>query len=91
MTNKAIDANAVLYLSSEGQRSAAVQALQCLEKSPLVLATVFESQEEADSFLESVSSNLLFDIQHPFDLADQVDPSDLVDLVVGEIKSCVGE
>ena len=56
-----------------------------------MLAAVFESQEEADSFLESVSRNLLFDVQHPFELADQIDPSDLIDLVVGEIKSCVGE
>ena len=91
MSNQLIDSNVILYLTSERQMGSAVQALQCLEKSPLVLATVFESQEEGHSFLDTVSSNLLFDIQHPFDLADQVDLSDLVDLVVGEIKSCVGE
>ena len=91
MPNKSVDSNVILYLSSEEQKSAAVQALQRLEKRPLVLATVFESQEEADSFLESVSRNLLFDVQHPFELADLIDPSDLIDLVVGEIKSCIGE
>ena len=91
MPNQLIDTSVTLYLTSEGQKSAAVQPLQRLEKSPLLLAAVFESQEEADSFLESVSRNLLFDVQHPFELADQIDPLDLIDLVVGEIKSCVGE
>ncbi len=91
MPNKSVDSNVIIYLSSEEQKSAAVQALQCLGKRPLVLATVFKSQEEADAFLESVSRNQLFDVQHPFELADQVDPSDLMDLVVGEIKSCLGE
>ena len=91
MPDQLIDTSVTLYLTSEGQKSAAVQALQRLEKSPLLLAAVFESQEEADSFLESVSRNLLFDVQHPFELADQIDPSDLIDLMVGEIKSCVGE
>ena len=91
MPNQLIDANVILYLASEGQKSAAVHALQSLENSPLVLAAVFESQEEADSFLESVSRNLLFDVQHPFELADQIDSSDLIDLMVGEIKSFVGE
>ena len=91
MSNQSIDNNVILYLSSEGQKSAAVHALQRLEKSPLVLVTVFESQQEADSFLEFVSRNLLFGVQHPFELVDQVAPSDLIDLVVGKIKSCVGE
>ena len=91
MSNKLIDSNVILYLPSEEQKSAAVQALQCLGKRPLVLATVSESQEEANSFRESVGSNLLFDVQHPFGLAEQIDPSALVDLVVGEIKSSVGE
>ena len=91
MINKLIDPSVILYLTSEGQRSAVVQALQCLDKNPLVLAAVFESQEEADSFLESVSRNLLFDVQHPFEIADQIDPTGLIDLMVGEIKSCVGE
>jgi len=91
MANQLIDTNVILYLASEVQSGAAVQALQSLEKRPLVLAAVFESQEEADSFLESVSRNLLFDVQHPFELADQIDSSDLIDLMVGEIKSFVGE
>ena len=91
MSNQVIDSNVILYLTSEGQMGAAVQALQRLEKRPLMLAAVFESQEEADSFLESVSRNLLFDVQHPFELADQIDSSDLIDLMVGEIKSFVGE
>ena len=67
MPNQLIDTSFTLYLTSEGQKSAAMQALQRLEKSPLLLAAVFESQEEADSFLESVSRNLLFDVQHPFE------------------------
>ena len=91
MPDQLLDRNVILYLTSEGQKSAVAQALQCLDKNPLVLATVFESQEEADSFLESVSSNLLFDVQHPFEIADQIDPTDLIDLMVGEIQSCVGE
>ena len=91
MPNQLTDSNVILYLTSEGQRSAAGHALQRLEKRPLLLAAVFESEEEADLFLESVSRNLLFDVQHPFELADQIDPSDLIDLMVGEIKSCVGE
>ena len=91
MPNQLTDSNVILYLTSEGQRSAAVHALQRLEKRPLLLAAVFESEEEADLFLESVSRNLLFDVQHPFELADQIDPSDLIDLMVGDIQSCVGE
>ena len=91
MSNQLIDSNVILYLTSDGQMGAAVQALQRLEKRPLMLAAVFESQEQADSFLESVSRNLLFDVRHPFELTDQIDPSDLIDLMVGEIKSCVGE
>ena len=91
MSNQLLDRNVILYLTSEGQKSAAVHALQRLEKTPLLLAAVFESQEEADLFLEFVSRNLLFDVQHPFELADQIDPSELIDQMVGEIKSCVGE
>ena len=83
MANHLIDNNVIFYLSSDEQLGAAVQALQRLEKRPLMLAAVFESQEEADSFLESVSRNLLFDVQYPFELTDQIDPSDLIDLMVG--------
>ncbi len=83
MSSQLICGNIILYLAPEGQSSAAAQALQRLEKKPLVLAAVFESQEEVDSFLESVSRNLLFDVQHPFELTDQIDPSDLIDLMVG--------
>ena len=82
MSSQLICGNIILYLTPEGQSSAAAQALQRLEKKPLVLAAVFESQEEVDSFLESVSRNLLFDVQHPFELTDQIDPSDLIDLMV---------
>ena len=83
MSSQLICGNIILYLTPEGQSSAAAQALQRLEKKPLVLAAVFESQEEVDSFLESVSRNLLFDVQRPFELTDQIDPSDLIDLMVG--------
>lgn len=82
MSSQLICGNIILYLTPEGQSSAAAQALQRLEKKPLVLAAVFESQEEVDSFLESVSRNLLFDVQHPFELTDQIDPSGLIDLMV---------
>ena len=91
MANKLIDSSIILCLESEEKKSAAVQSLQCLGKRPLVLVTVFGSQENANSFRETVSSNLLFDARHPFGLAEQGDHSALVDLVVGEIKSSVGE
>ena len=74
MTNKLIDSSIILSLASEEKKSAAMQALQWLGKRPLVLAAVFGSQEDANSFRESVGSNLLFDAQHPFGLAEQIDP-----------------
>ena len=91
MTNKSVDTRVILNVSSEEQKSAVIQALQNLENRRLVLIALFESQDDTDSFLESVVRNLLFDVQHPFELADQIDPSDLIDLMVGEIQSCVGE
>ena len=48
MSNQLIDSNVMLYLTSEGQMGAAVQALQRLEKRPLMLAAVFESEEQAN-------------------------------------------
>ena len=91
MTNKLTDSHVILNASSEEQKSAVIQALQNLENRRLVLIALFENQDDTDSFLESVVRNLLSDVQHPFELADQIDPSDLIDLMVGEIQSCVAE
>ena len=91
MTNKSTDSHVILNVSSEEQKSAVIQALQNLENRRLVLIALFENQDDTDSFLESVVRNLLSDVQNPFELADQIDPSDLIDLLVGEIQSCVGE
>lgn len=91
MTNKSADNHVILNVLSEEQKSAVIQALQNLENRRLVLIALFENQDDTDSFLESVVRNLLSDVRNPFELADQIDPSDLIDPMVGEIQSCVGE
>ena len=91
MSIKLVNNGVTLYLSSEEQKYAAVEALRLLDKRPLLLVTVFESSEEADSFLESVNDYLLFNIQHPYDFAHQVDLLDLVDGMAAEIKGCLGK
>ena len=91
MANKSINATALLYLSCEEQRNAVAEALHGSEDGPLVLAAVFNREDEVNLFLESVNDHLLFNIQHPYDFAHQVDLLNLVDGMAAEIKGCLGK
>ena len=86
MNEYQIDNCVVLFLASEMQKNAVLRALECLEENPCILAAVFEGKCAAESFRSSVGANLLFDVQHPFQLDEQINLSDLLDLLSDQVK-----
>ncbi|WP_413441282.1 hypothetical protein [Synechococcus sp. MIT S1220] len=68
-------------MASETQKNSVVSALECLDENPFIFAAVFEGKCAPDSFRSSVGANLLFDVKHPFQLDEQINLSELIDLI----------